>query len=439
MFRRHFSAVLVASAIVLPALFSAVTPTTAAADSINICPPGKAPQFVFGFADLSSRLTDWMGAPTTCEFPDPKGTGDVHQRTQNGLAFWRKSTNTPTFTNGSEHWALGNRGLVYWTGSSIDPPASAIAATGNTSGPAAKPQPPAPASSPRPLGPAFLGQSPDLCQATDPWGSVPVSICVYPNGAAAFFQTSTTGAWPLLGSVPTPASKATYTDAGRRVLGVPVIPAGGTLPRIGPNKNDTEQLCFTANKSCGRDAWWVEWNELQDTAYVQYAAVGDGFATERRFDEAVSLLSQWPEGKELLRSANRGHVAVVTGNPKGYASYRAAFSLITVSQQFTEVSTWMLADVLAHELRHAADDATGLWQANTPENCFGAEQSAYSTERRFLFWLRHTMHPEGLPNRYDLLAVVSPADRELALNLYEIGTTDSITGLVRRDYHETCQ
>jgi hypothetical protein len=131
-------------------------------------------------------------------------------------------------------------------------------------------------------------------------------------------------------------------------------------------------------------------------------------------------------GRWLAGSRNRGdfapglalliHQPTVGGcrearAPKGYASYRAAFSLITVSQQFTEVSTWMLADVLAHELRHAADDAAGLWQANTPENCFGAEQSAYSTERRFLFWLSHTMHPEGLPNRYDLLAVVSPGSR----------------------------
>jgi hypothetical protein len=38
------------------------------------------------------------------------------------LAFWRKSTNTPTFTNGSEHWALTSDGPMTWTGANIDPP-----------------------------------------------------------------------------------------------------------------------------------------------------------------------------------------------------------------------------------------------------------------------------------------------------------------------------
>src|SRR5262249_36337290 len=55
------------------------------------------------------------------EFADPNGTGDVHQTTTTGLAFWRKSTNTPTFTNGWEHWAHSSRGWLCWTGQSIDP------------------------------------------------------------------------------------------------------------------------------------------------------------------------------------------------------------------------------------------------------------------------------------------------------------------------------
>src|SRR5439155_9159296 len=50
-----------------------------------------------------------------------------------GLAFWRKFTNTPTFSDGWNHWALTAGGVVTWTGSSIDPPASAV-----------PPQPPVP-------------------------------------------------------------------------------------------------------------------------------------------------------------------------------------------------------------------------------------------------------------------------------------------------------
>ena len=89
------------------------------------CLPGQSPQFVLGFADMQAMLGDAMGQPVTCEFPDPNGTGDVHQQTTTGLSFWRKSTNTPTFTNGSEHWGNTPTGWVYWMGSSIDPVADA--------------------------------------------------------------------------------------------------------------------------------------------------------------------------------------------------------------------------------------------------------------------------------------------------------------------------
>jgi hypothetical protein len=44
------------------------------------------------------------------------------QETSTGLAFYRASTNTPTFTDGFQHWALTAFGLVNWTGAAIDPP-----------------------------------------------------------------------------------------------------------------------------------------------------------------------------------------------------------------------------------------------------------------------------------------------------------------------------
>jgi hypothetical protein len=67
-----------------------------------------------------------MGAPTSCEYADPNGTGDTEQNTTAGLAFWRKSTNTPTFTNGWAHWALTPIGHVTWDGANIDPPSDAM-------------------------------------------------------------------------------------------------------------------------------------------------------------------------------------------------------------------------------------------------------------------------------------------------------------------------
>jgi hypothetical protein len=89
------------------------------------CAPGQTPKFVFGFADLKARLGSSIGDPVTCEFADPNGTGDVHQQTTKGLAFWRKGSNTPTFTNGNEHWGHTPGGWVYWTGESVDPPTTA--------------------------------------------------------------------------------------------------------------------------------------------------------------------------------------------------------------------------------------------------------------------------------------------------------------------------
>ncbi|HEV7665154.1 MAG TPA: hypothetical protein VGQ62_16605 [Chloroflexota bacterium] len=100
----------------------AVAPTEVLAQADGTCAPGQAPRFVFGFADLKAQLAAAMGEPMTCEFADPNGTGDVHQRTTTGLAFWRKSTNTPTFTNGFDHWAHTPNGWVAWTGNAIDPP-----------------------------------------------------------------------------------------------------------------------------------------------------------------------------------------------------------------------------------------------------------------------------------------------------------------------------
>ena len=101
-------------------LISPASPAWAQAG--NYCTSGQSPKFEHGFADLNARLGSIMGTATTCEYSDLNGTGDVEQKTSTGLAFWRKSTNTPTFTNGSEHWAHTPYGWLTWTGTSIDPP-----------------------------------------------------------------------------------------------------------------------------------------------------------------------------------------------------------------------------------------------------------------------------------------------------------------------------
>ena len=93
----------------------------------EFCAPGETPQFRFGFAFLSSRLGKTMGDPIECEHANPDN-GDTLQQTSTGLSFYRKATNTPTFTDGWNHWAWTFQGLVYWTGSDVDPPGTATAA-----------------------------------------------------------------------------------------------------------------------------------------------------------------------------------------------------------------------------------------------------------------------------------------------------------------------
>jgi hypothetical protein len=85
------------------------------------CAPGEEPQFVLGFAFLKSQLGDVMGEPLECEHPNPDN-GDTLQQTSTGLAFYRLATNTPTFTDGWNHWAWTAAGMVQWAGAAVDPP-----------------------------------------------------------------------------------------------------------------------------------------------------------------------------------------------------------------------------------------------------------------------------------------------------------------------------
>ena len=100
----------------------APAPPPGSPDFGAFCAPGAGPDFAFGFATLRTFVGDPMGAALSCEYGDPQGSGDVLQATTTGLAFYRVSTNMPTFTDGWNHWGLTPDGVVYWTGGSIDPP-----------------------------------------------------------------------------------------------------------------------------------------------------------------------------------------------------------------------------------------------------------------------------------------------------------------------------
>lgn len=87
------------------------------------CSAGQ-PRLAPAFADLVAQLGSRVGDATECEHTDA-ASGDVQQSTSNGLLYLRKSTSTPTFTDGGEHWALRSGQLLDWTSAEVDPPAAA--------------------------------------------------------------------------------------------------------------------------------------------------------------------------------------------------------------------------------------------------------------------------------------------------------------------------
>jgi hypothetical protein len=85
------------------------------------CPTDETPSFRFGFAALRDALGEVMGQPTACEHGDAV-TGDTYQETSTGLAVYHWCTNTPTFSQGSDHWILTPDGMEHWVGQGLLPP-----------------------------------------------------------------------------------------------------------------------------------------------------------------------------------------------------------------------------------------------------------------------------------------------------------------------------
>ena len=99
-------------------------PVTAAED--QSCTQDDVIAFAPVFQALADQLGPTMGDPLECERTDP-GSGDTLQSTTSGLAYFRQRANTPAFTDGWQHWALVDEGLVSWAGPSSDPPGPARA------------------------------------------------------------------------------------------------------------------------------------------------------------------------------------------------------------------------------------------------------------------------------------------------------------------------
>src|SRR6188508_47196 len=176
----------------------------ALAQGAPFCGPGARPQFSNGFAALKASLGPVMGEPVECEHSDGDSP-DILQQTTTGLAFWRKSTNTPTFTDGYRHWALMPQGLVAWEGSSIDPPSTARGAAPST------------------------GAQPGAGQ----------------QGA---------GTRGIGNSGRTEAAAVPAISAGRRLT-----PSEFVYRTMDQAPSGSGWPCQSRNPSCGREDWWAQW------------------------------------------------------------------------------------------------------------------------------------------------------------------------------------
>src|SRR5438128_8119916 len=114
--------------------------------------------------------------------------------------------------------------------------------------------------------------------------------------------------------------------------------------------------CLETNLSCAQGPWWQERTQLQQADLAQFSFLEPGLATEQRYAEAIRLLWLWPEGQFLVHQAALHGVAVVTW-PDAYssnslASYMPRHRVVRLNGRFAGSPTWMLAGVLAHELKH---------------------------------------------------------------------------------------
>jgi hypothetical protein len=102
-------------------LLSSRTSGLAHADAAPFCDQDKAVEWLPALVPLTEQLGETMGDPIECAHP-AGDSDDTLQQTSTGLALLRATTGAPTFTDGTNHWALIASGLVTWTGASLDPP-----------------------------------------------------------------------------------------------------------------------------------------------------------------------------------------------------------------------------------------------------------------------------------------------------------------------------
>jgi hypothetical protein len=128
-------------------------------------------------------------------------------------------------------------------------------------------------------------------------------------------------------------------------------------------------------------------------------------------------------------------VTVGPASRNAFAMYLSRPKSIEFNRDFVRVSTWMLAAVLAHELKHASDDRARIPWLDASD-CIPWEQRAYQEEADFVRWLSSRF--VGFPSEQQVRNLLAPEDQVLFSNLRRIATAPDPTKVAYEDYLGHC-
>jgi hypothetical protein len=130
---------------------------------------------------------------------------------------------------------------------------------------------------------------------------------------------------------------------------------------------------------------------------------------------AVEVLARLDLGRELLTAAARADVELVRGQPLAgvLGSYAPKTRTVTLDDRLDGYSSYVRAAVLAHELRHAADDTARRLRIASADDCYRAEERAFRDQAEVwsAFW-QGQLPPEFTSMHAELNGVVRGALRD---------------------------
>jgi hypothetical protein len=163
--------------------------------------------------------------------------------------------------------------------------------------------------------------------------------------------------------------------------------------------------------------------------------------TEAKYIEVIWLLWLWPEGRALIQDAAANGVTILTMRPGTLARltvavYAPSLNAIGVNPSHNEVSTWMLASTIVHELKHSSDDLNGLFTERTRANCVTREQRAFAVERRYALWI--SAWQGGFPSESQVASRLSSDDYQAFMNIMAVVSAPNLDVYVDQLYRTRC-